>query len=65
MDGSQQGDQGRFGWIERGQKCEGHYYPLLFDGTELANGPGSSSNIPMNDSMQLDMAQFDAWMARL
>ena len=65
MDGSKQGDQGRFGWIERGQKCEGHYYPLLFDGSELASGLSSSSKIPMNEGVELDMTQFDAWMARL
>ena len=62
MDGSKQGDQGRFGWIERGRKCEGHYYPLLFDGTELGN---SSNKIAMNKGVTLDMAQFDSWMARL
>jgi hypothetical protein len=65
MDGSKQGDMGRFGWIERGKKCEGHYYPLLFDGTELESASASSGKIPMNDGMTLDMNQFDAWMARL
>ena len=62
MDGSKQGDQGRFGWIERGRKCEGHYYPLLFDGTELES---VDATIPMNKGMELDMAQFEEWMARL
>ena len=25
MTGSKQGDMGKFGWVENGQKCEGHY----------------------------------------
>jgi hypothetical protein len=68
MDGDKQGDQGLFGWIERGKKCEGHYYPLLFDGTELeaeGEAAGGGWRPAMNEGVQLDMSQFDAWMARM
>ena len=63
MDGDKQGDMGKFDWIRRGEPCEGQYYPQLFEAArELGTRAGS---LPRNEGVELDLAQFDRWMAAL
>ena len=59
MDGEKQGDQGAFGWIRRGEKCEGHYYPLLFDETAELRGKVFAKS----EQYKLDLRQFEEWMS--
>lgn len=64
MEGEKEGDMGRFGWVRRGEKCSGQFYPLLFEAAKELDDT-LRVTLPTNDEVQLDMAQFESWMEGL